>query len=75
MKRLANNQASGVLPKTKRTKLQKKKELLRTSTVENDLLYDPPVVSNGEFLHNGDSLLDFEFDFDKNDNKENDYSN
>ena len=78
MKRLAK-QASGLLPRTKRTKLQKEEEQLRTSTVENDLLYDdPPVDSNGEFLHNnsnGDSLLGFGFNFDENDNKENDYSN
>ena len=69
------NQASGMLPKTKRTKLQNKEEQLQTSCVENDLLYYAPVVSNGEFLHNGDSLLDFGFNFDDNDNKENDYTN
>ena len=60
LKRLAQ-QASGVLPKTKRTKLEKQEEQHQTSTVENDLLYDPPEGADGEFLHN--------------DNKENDYSN
>ena len=72
-------QASEVLPKTKRTKLEKqKKEHFRTSTVENDLLYDPPVDADGEFLHNdsnGNSFLGLGFDFDGIDNKENDYSN
>ena len=71
-------QASGVLPKTKRTKLEKKEEQLQTSTVENDLLFDPPEDADGEFLHNdsnGNSLLGFGFDFDGIDNKENDYSN
>ena len=77
LKRLAQ-QASGVLPKTKRTKLEKKEEQLQTSTVENDLLFDPPEDADGEFLHNdsnGNSLLGFGFDFDGIDNKENDYSN
>ena len=77
LKRLAQ-QASGVLPKTKRTKLEKKEEQLQTSTVENDLLFDPPEDADGEFLHNdsnGNSLSGLEFDFDGIDNKENDYSN
>ena len=77
LKRLAQ-QASGVLPKTKRTKLEKKEEQLQTSTVENDLLFDPPEVADGELLHNdsnGNSLSGLEFDFDGIDNKENDYSN
>jgi hypothetical protein len=77
LKRLAQ-QASGVLPKTKRTKLEKKEEQLQTSTVENDLLFDPPENADGEFLHNdsnGNSLSGLEFDFDGIDNKENDYSN
>jgi hypothetical protein len=77
LKRLAQ-QASGVLPKTKRTKLQKQEEQLRTSTEENDLLYDPPVDADGEFLHydsNGNSFLGLGFDFDGIYNKENDYSN
>ena len=77
LKRLAQ-QVSGVLPKTKRTKLEKREEQLRTSTVENDLLYDALEVSIGELLHNdsnGNSLLGFEFDFDGIDNKENDNSN
>ena len=77
LKRLAQ-QASGVLPKTKRTKLEKKEEQLQTSTVENDLLFDPPEDADGEFLHNdsnGNSLLGLGFDFDGIDNKENDYSN
>ena len=69
---------SGVLPKTKRTKLEKEEEQLQTSTVENDLLFDPPEVADGELLHNdsnGNSLSGLEFDFDGIDNKENDYSN
>ena len=77
LKRLAQ-QASGVLPKTKRTKLEKKEEQLQTSTVENDLLFDPPEDADGELLHNdsnGNSLSGLEFDFDGIDNKENDYSN
>jgi hypothetical protein len=71
-------QASGVLPKTKRTKLEKQEGQLRTSTVENDLLYDPPIDADGEFLHNdsnSNSFLGLGFDFDEIDNKENDYSN
>jgi hypothetical protein len=77
LKRLAQ-QASGVLPKTKRTKLEKQEEQLRTLTVENGLLYDPPVDADGEFLHNdsnGNSFLEFGLEFDGIDNKENDYSN
>ena len=74
---------SGVLPKTKRTKLEKQEEQLRTSTVENNLLFDPSVDVDGEFLHNvsnGNSYLELGFelngsDFDEIDNKENDYSN
>ena len=65
LKRVAQ-QASGVLPKTKRTKLEKEEEQLRTSTVENDLLYYVPEVSNGELLYNdsnGNSLLGFKFEF------------
>ena len=75
LKRVAQ-QASGVLPKTKRTKLEKEEEQLRTSTVENNLLFDPSVDADGEFLHNvsnGNSFLELGFQFD--DNKENDYSN
>ena len=77
LKRMAQ-QASGVLPKTKRKKLEKQEEQLRTSTVENDLWYDPPVDADGEFLHNdsnGNSFLELGFEFDGIDNKENDYSN
>ena len=77
LKRLAQ-QASGVLPKTKKTKLEKKEKQLQTSTVENDLLFDPPEDADGELLHNdsnGNSLSGLEFDFDGIDNKENDYSN
>ena len=60
MKRFTDQVASGELStRTKRSKLQKKEEQLQTSTVENDLLYDPPADSNGEFIHN-DSLLGFE---------------
>ena len=74
---------SGVLPKTKRTKLEKQEEQLRTSTVENNLLFDPSVDADGEFLHNasnGNSYLELGFelngsDFDGIDNKENDNSN
>ena len=54
------HQASEVLPKTKRTKLEKEEEQLRTSTVENYLLFDPSVDADGEFLHNvsnGNSVL------------------
>ena len=61
LKRLAQ-QASGVLPKTKKTKLEKKEKQLQTSTVENDLLFDPPEVADGELLHNdsnGNSLWKF----------------
>ena len=75
LKRVAQ-QASGVLPKTKRTKSEKQEEQLRTSTVENILLFDPSVDADGEFLHNvsnGNSFLELGFQFD--DNKENDYSN
>ena len=71
-------QASGVLPKTKRTKSEKQEEQLRTSTVENNLLFDPSVDADGEFLHNvsnGNSFLELGFEFDGIDNKENDYSN
>ena len=46
LKRLAQ-QTSGVLPKTKRTKLETLEEQLRTSTVKNVLLYDPPVDADG----------------------------
>jgi hypothetical protein len=77
LKRL-DQQASGVLPKTERTKLEKQEEQLRTSTVENGLLYDPSVDAEREFLHNdsnGNSFLGLGFDFDGTDNKENDYSN
>ena len=82
LKRVAQ-QASGVLPKTKRTKFEKQEEQLRTSTVENNLLFDPSVDADGEFLHNvsnGNSFLELGFelngsDFDGIDNKENDYSN
>ena len=74
---------SGVLPKTKRTKLEKQEEQLRTSTVENNLLFDPSVDADEEFLHNvsnGNSFLELGFelngsDFDVIDNKENVYSN
>ena len=71
-------QASGVLPKTKRTKSEKQEEQLRTSTVENNLLFDPSVDADGEFLHNvsnGNSFMELGFEFDGIDNKENDYSN
>jgi len=77
LKRVAQ-QASGVLPKTKRTKSEKQEEQLRTSTVENNLLFDPSVDADGEFLHNasnGNSFLELGFEFDGIDNKENDYSN
>ena len=77
LKRVAQ-QASGVLPKTKRTKLEKQEEQLRTSTVENNLLFDPSVDADGEFLHNvsnGNSFMELGFEFDGIDNKENDYSN
>jgi hypothetical protein len=69
---------SGVLPKTKRTKLEKQEELLRTSTVENNLLFDTSVDADEEFLHNvsnGNSFMDLGFEFDGIDNKENDNSN
>ena len=69
---------SGVLPKTKRMKLERQEEQLRTSTVENNLLFDPSVDADGEFLHNvsnGNSYMELGFEFDEIDNKENDYSN
>ncbi len=77
LKRVAQ-QASGVLPKTKRTKPEKQEEQLRISTVENNLLFDPSVDAVGEFLHNdsnGNSFMELGFEFDGIDNKENDYSN
>ena len=69
---------SGVFPKTKRTKLEKQEEQLRTSTVENNLLFDPSVDADEEFLHNdsnGNSFMDLGFEFDGIENKENDNSN
>jgi tRNA splicing endonuclease len=77
LKRVAQ-QRSGVLPKTKRTKLEKQEELLQTSTIENNLLFDTSVDADEEFLHNvskGNSFMDLGFEFDGIDNKENDNSN
>ena len=77
LKKLAQ-QRSGVLPKTKRTKLEKQEEQLQTSTVENNLLFDTSVDADEEFLHNvsnGNSFMDLGFEFDGIDNKENDNSN
>ena len=77
-KRLADLEASGKTARTKKSKFQKKEKQLQTSTGENELLYDPPSDSNGEFLHNdsnGDSLSGIGFDFSEYDNKENDYTN
>ena len=49
-----------------------------TSTVENNLLFDPSVDADEEFLHNvsnGNSFMELGFEFDGIDNKENNYSN
>ena len=81
LKRVAQ-QRSGVLPKTKRTKLEKQEEQLQTSTVENILLFDTSVDADEEFLHNvsnENSFMELGLElngseFDRIDNKENDYS-